>query len=92
MACSSVGRLVGEVGEGLQGLFKVPHGFPVGGPGERLGPCLPAVRQGLVPHLAPHGVLGQAVHLLGSPVASQRLQDLTIWACSARRRSWSRLL
>jgi hypothetical protein len=57
-------------------LFKACHGFPVGGPGERLGSRLLAVGESLVPHLAPHGVLRQEVHLLVQPVAGQRLQGL----------------
>jgi hypothetical protein len=62
------------VGQGLQRLFQVPHGFLVSGPSQRFVPRLPAVLQGFVPYLAPDGVLGQAVYLLVLPVAGQRFE------------------
>ena len=69
--CGAVCR---EMGQGLQRLFPVPHGFPVGGSDERPGPRLPAVPEGFVPHLPPQGMVGQLVDLLGRPVAGQRLE------------------
>ena len=74
MACSSVVRSVGRWVRGLQRLFPAPHGFPVGRPGMRPGPSLSAVPEGFIPHLAPQGVLGQALHLLVLPVTSQRFE------------------
>ena len=40
------------------------------------GPGLPAVGHGLVPHLAPQGMVRQAFDLLGHPVPGERLQGL----------------
>ena len=62
--------------EGTERLLEVPHGLAVGRPRQGLLPRLPAVRQGLVPHLAPQGMVRQAFDLLGHPVPSERLQGL----------------
>ena len=62
--------------EGTERLLEVPHGLAVGRPRHGLLPRLPAVRQGLVPHLAPQGMMGQAFDLLGHPVPGERLQGL----------------
>ena len=62
--------------EGTERLLEVPHGLAVGRPRHGLLPRLPAVRQGLVPHLAPQGMVRQAFDLLGHPVPSERLQGL----------------
>jgi hypothetical protein len=70
------GAVGGEVGESRKPLFKVPHGFPVGRCGDRFVPRLAAVGEGLVPHLAPQGVLDQKVYLLVLPVTGQFLQCL----------------
>jgi len=64
-----------EVGYGLERLFPGFHGGPVSKPAKRLGPCLPVVGEGFVPHLAAQGVLRQTVHLLGQPVWEARFQD-----------------
>ena len=76
MACSRVSRVSGRCCEGAERLLEVPHRLAVGRPRHGLLPRLPAVRQGLVPHLAPQGMVGQAFDLLGHPVPSERLQRL----------------
>jgi hypothetical protein len=62
--------------EGTERLLEVLHGLAVGRACHGLLPRLPAVRQGLVPHLPPQGMVGQAFDLLGHPVAGERLQGL----------------
>ena len=62
--------------EGAERLLEVPHGLAVGRPRHGLLPRLPAVGQGLVPHLAPQGMVGQPFDLLGQPVAGERLEGL----------------
>ena len=74
MACSRVSRCSGRCCEGAERLLEVPHGLAVGRARHGLLPRLPAVRQGLVPHLAPQGMVGQAFDLLGHPVRSERLR------------------
>ena len=63
-----------QMREGTERLLEVPHGLAVGRPRQGLLPRLPAVRQGLVPHLAPQGMVRQAFDLLGHPVPGERLQ------------------
>ena len=62
--------------EGTERLLEIPHGLAVGRPCHGLLPRLPAVRQGLVPHLAPQGMVRQAFDLLGHPVPGEGLQGL----------------
>jgi hypothetical protein len=62
--------------EGTQRLLEVSHGLAVGRPRHGLLPRLPAIRQGLVPHLAPQGMVGQAVQLLGHPLPGERFKGL----------------
>ena len=62
--------------EGAERLLEVPHGLAVGRPRHGLLPRLPAVRQGLVPHLPPQGMMRQAFHLLGDPVSGERFEGL----------------
>ena len=76
MACSRVSRCLRQMREGAERLLKVPHGLAVGRPRHGLLPRLPAVRQGLVPHLPPQGMVGQAFDLLGHPVPGERLEGL----------------
>ena len=76
MACSRVCALLRQMREGTERLLEVPHGLAVGRPRHGLLPGLPAVRQGLVPHFAPQGMVGQAFDLLGHPVPGERLQGL----------------
>ena len=63
-------------GEGLDGLLEVAHCFAECGavPGPRTG--LLTVGHGLVPHRAPHGMMRQAVDLLGPPVGCGRLEGI----------------
>ena len=58
------GALLWQMREGAERLLEVPHGLAVGRPPHGLLPRLPAVRQGLVPHLAPQGMVGQAFDLV----------------------------
>ena len=62
------------MGEGTERLLERPHSCAVRRPRHCLLPRLPAVRQGLVPHLASQGVVGQALDLLGQSVGIQLLQ------------------
>src|SRR6266568_2773277 len=62
--------------EGADRLLEVPHGLAVSRPRHGLLPNLPAVRQGLLPHLSPQGMGGQAFDLLSYPVPSEPFQDL----------------
>ena len=79
MACSHVACALRQMRQGTERLLEVPHGLAVGRPRQGLLPRLPAVRQGLVPHLAPQGMVGQPFHLsLRQPPRSpaKRLQGL----------------
>ncbi len=55
---------LGEVRQGCERLLKTRDGFAVRRAGRCPSPGLLAIGEGLVPHLAPHGMVGQAVHLL----------------------------
>jgi hypothetical protein len=48
----------------------------MGRPRQGLLPCLAAVRQSLVPHLSPQGMVGEPFDLLGHAVPSEDRQDL----------------
>ena len=74
MACSRVSRCSGRCWKGTECLLEVPHGLAVGRLRHSLLPSLPAVCQGLVPHLTPQGMVGQALNLLGHPVPSRALR------------------
>ena len=76
MACSQRVALLRQMREGAERLLEVPHGLAVGRPRHGLLPRLPAVRQGLVPHLPPQGMVRQAFDLLGHPVPGERLKGL----------------
>ena len=76
MARPLVSRVLGQVREGLEGLLEVGHRLAERGAVEGPGAGLLAVGHGLVPHLAAEGMVGQAFHLLGHPVSSERLQGL----------------
>ena len=62
------GAALREMRKGCQGLLAARHNLSQGRTRERLGTSLPIVRHGLVPDLAPEGMLGQPFHLLGQPV------------------------
>ena len=67
---------LGELCQGRQRLLKIRHGLAVRRARHGLGPSLPAVEEGLVPHLAPHGMVRQAVDLLGQALCRECLQRL----------------
>ena len=62
--------------QGRQGLFVTPHGFAGRRALHRLRPGLPAIPEGLVPHLPAHGMVGQAFNLVRQAVTSERFQGL----------------
>ena len=76
MACSRVSRCLRQMREGTERLLEGPHGLAVGRPRHGLLPGLSAVRQGLVPHFPPQGMVGQPFHLLGHPLPGQGFEDL----------------
>ena len=78
-----------QMREGTERLLEVRDGLAVSRPCHALLPRLPAVRQGLGPHLAPQGMVRQALHLLGQLFRRRPSSASTMWAWSTRRRSWS---
>ena len=68
--------VLGQVREGLEGLLEVAHRLAERGTVIGLGAGLLAVGHGLVPHLAPQGMVRQAFDLLGHPVGRERLKGL----------------
>src|SRR5437899_5199288 len=58
---------LGEMRECLERLLKARDRFPIGRPCGSLRPGLTEVADGLVPHLAPEGMVGEAIDLLGQP-------------------------
>jgi hypothetical protein len=65
-----------QVLESLEGLLKGGHGLAEGGAVPGPGASVVAVGHGFVPHLAPEGVVGQPVDLLGHPLPGERLHGL----------------
>src|SRR5262249_6578380 len=59
--------LLWQMRKGTECLLEGPHGLAVGRPRYSLLPRLSAVYQGLVPHLPPSGMVGQAFELLDHP-------------------------
>ena len=76
MACSAWHVRAPADAEGAERLLEGLHGLAIGRPCHGLLPRLPAVRQGLVPHLASQGMMRQAFDLLGHPVPGERLKGL----------------
>ena len=68
--------VLGQVREGLEGLVEVGHRLAERGAVVGPGAGLLAVGHGLVPHLAPQGMVRQAFDLLGHPVGRERLEGL----------------
>ena len=66
--------VLGEVMQGHQRLLEGGHRLAVGRARQRPGPGLPAVGHGLVPHLAPEGMVRQPVDLLGEPLWRQPVE------------------
>ena len=68
--------MLGQVREGLEGLLEGGHRLAERGAVVGPGAGLLAVGHGLVPHLAPQGMVRQAFDLLGHPVGRERLKGL----------------
>src|SRR5437016_10799004 len=71
----------GEMREGSERLLKARDCFPVGRVRGGLRPGLTEVGDGLVPDLAPEGMVGETIDLLGQPVGIElfdRLHDLSV--------------
>ena len=69
-------RRLGQVREGLEGLLEGGHRLAERGAVVGPGAGLLAVGHGLVPHLAPQGMVRQAFDLLGHPLGRERLEGL----------------
>ena len=59
-----------------QRLLEGPHGLAVGRLPQGLLPCLPAVRQGLVPYLTVQSMVRQALDLFGQAVRREAFEGL----------------
>ena len=57
-----------QMWQGIERLLEVPHSLAVGRSHHGFLPCLSAVRQGLIPHLAAQGMLRQPLHLVVPPI------------------------
>src|SRR5712691_10607581 len=68
--------VLGQVREGLEGLVEEDYRLAEGGAAVGLGPSLLTVRDDLVPHLAPHGMVRQAFDLFGHPLGHERFEGL----------------
>ena len=66
----------GQVCEGLEGLLEGGHRLAERGAVVGPGAGLLAVRHGLVPHLAPQGMMGQPFDLPGHPLPGECLEGL----------------
>jgi hypothetical protein len=71
LACVALLR---QMREGTERLLEGPHGLTVGRSCHGFLSRLPTVYQGLGPHLAPEGMVGQPFHLLGHLVSGKCLQ------------------
>ena len=68
--------MLGQVREGLEGLLEGGHRLAERGALVRPGAGPLAVGHGLVPHLAPQGMVGEPFDLLSSPVGRECLKHL----------------
>ena len=68
--------VLGQVREGLEGLLEGGHRLAECGAVVGPGTGLLAVGHGLVPHLAPQGMVRQAVDLLGRPLGRECFKSL----------------
>ena len=68
--------ILGEMREGGERLLEACDGFPVGGTCGGLHPGLTGVGDGLVPDLAPEGMVGETIDLLGQPVGIESFDRL----------------
>ena len=80
-----------QMRENTERLLEIPHGLAVGRPRHGLLPGLPAVGQGLGPHLTPQGMVRQPFDLFCQASRSGASSASTMRACSTRRRSCKRL-
>jgi hypothetical protein len=62
--------------QGRQCLFVTPRGFAGRRALHGLRPGQPAIPEGLVPHLAADGMVGQALDLVHQAVTGERFQGL----------------
>ena len=76
MASTRVSPALGQVREGLEGLLEGGHRLAERGAVPGPGAGLLAVGHGLVPHLAPQGMVRQPFDLLGHPLGRERLKGL----------------
>ena len=76
MDCSSVLRLSGRCVRASSACSKYATASELAGALCRLDTGLTQVTQGLVPHLATHGVVGESVDLLSQPVGIEGLERL----------------
>ena len=68
--------VLGQVHKGLEGLLEGGHRLAERGAVVGPGTGLLAVGDGLIPYLAPLGMVRQAFDVLGHPVGRQRLESL----------------
>ena len=68
--------MLGQVREGLEGLLEGGHRLAERGAVMGTGAGLLAVGHGLAPHLAPHGMVRQAVYLLSHSLGRERFDGL----------------
>ena len=81
-----------ELGQDMQGLLIIRHGFAVGRARRGLAPGLPEVGYGFVPDLALQGMMGQPFDLVGQRSVESPSMTSMSWVCRACRRSCTRLL
>src|SRR2546426_977439 len=68
--------LLWQMLQSAERLLEIPPSLGVCRPRQGLLSCLPAVCQGLVPHLPTQGMMGQTLDLLAHPLPRERLQGL----------------
>ena len=83
MASPRVSPSSGRCARAWRACSKVGHRLAERGAVIGPGAGLPAVGDGLGPHLAPQGMLRQAFDLLGCPVGRERLEGLDQARCAA---------
>ena len=76
MACSVRSRLSGRCRSASSACSKPADRLPVGRARHRLRAGLAEIGDGLLPHLAPERVVGQALDVLGEPVGVEALDGL----------------
>src|SRR5262245_38257978 len=66
--------LLRQMREGTERLLEIPPGLAVGRPCQGLLSRLSAVRQGLLPHLTPYGMVGQAFDVFHQASRGERFK------------------